>query len=47
MFVAERSDVTVEGVHSLFEQIFSKAVDGASVAQVFSDEWDSYRKVSV
>ena len=42
MLVAD-INVTVNQVYNLFQQAF---LDGASVTDVFSEQWDSYRRVS-
>lgn len=39
------SALTVEDVSALFEKVFVKALKEVSVGEVFSDEWDIYRKV--
>lgn len=41
------ADWTVEEVSNFFQQVFSKSLKEVSVKEVFSTEWDSYRKVSL
>lgn len=44
--LSQAENMTVDDVAELFQQIFSKTLSKVSVNEVFSEEWDSYRKVS-
>lgn len=42
--LAQRN-MTADDVTSLFQEMFSKALNKVSVGDIFSEEWDRYRKV--
>lgn len=41
-----QNNLTVDDVSALFHKLFSKSLDMVSVSDVFTDQWDQYRKVS-
>lgn len=45
-FSMSQNNLTADNMSALFEELFSKSVDKASVSEVFTEQWDEYRKVS-
>lgn len=40
-----QNNLSVEDVSALFQEVFSGTLKDMSVSDVFTEQWDSYRKV--